>query len=149
KQHFYNVDNFTTYGEGNLDLGFADLISLTSWHDVDQIYHSGVDTTSTFDYLTEIDDKQFTQEMLLSSNPGSWLTWTIGAFYSRQTLDYTNTFSPYVSQSVIISIDDYVSTSKAIFAQATAPITDRFRITGGIRYTDERKESVGSAAAFS
>ncbi len=148
-QHFYNVDNFTTYGEVNLDLGFADLISLTSWRDVDQIYHGGVDPASTFDYLTEIEDQQFTQELRLSSNPGSWLTWTIGAFYSRQTLDYTNTFSPYVSQSVIISIDDYVSTSKAIFAQATAPITDRFRITGGIRYTDERKESVGSAAAFS
>ncbi len=86
--------------------------------------------------------KQFTQELNLSGKAfDNRLNWIVGAFYyhlsgteigANQALVLLNPSSPNTADNEV------VNKSIAVFAQATYSITDDFRITGGIRWTEDK-----------
>lgn len=86
--------------------------------------------------------KQFTQELNLSGKAfDNRLSWIVGAFYYHlsgteiginQALVMLNPTSPNTADN------DVVNESVAAFAQATYSITDNFRATGGIRWTEDK-----------
>jgi len=112
----------------------------------------------------------FTQEIDVLSAPGAKVQWTAGAFYMNQrSHQFVAEFECTIPQSsglpctaptpaqltipanievpgqqpgnLSYGNDSHaVHKSFAVFGQATVPITDRFRITGGIRYNHDYEE---------
>ncbi len=89
---------------------------------------------------------QWSQELNLIGKVGQSLDYVLGAYYFEEKADENNPqrFIIVTPNGAIplLSLLDYrhKSTTKALFAQATWHVTDRFSLTGGMRYTwDERK----------
>ncbi|WP_347269817.1 TonB-dependent receptor [Rhizorhabdus histidinilytica] len=133
------------------DLGFASLVSISAYRKAR--YHLVFDGDVSNLKLVSIDigqsDRQFSQEVQLTSNPDSRISWVLGAFYFNAAgrfdpngvaLDgFVRPSSPLGPVTGSIINDRLGTRSLAGYAQATAPITDATKLTLGIRYTRERK----------
>jgi iron complex outermembrane recepter protein len=81
---------------------------------------------------------QWTQELRLASNDTNPFGWQIGAFFFDSDFDVTTvgfTFPPPVTVN-------HTNQSWAVFGQATYQLTPAFKVTGGLRYTDDQKQFV-------
>ena len=149
------VESWGAYAQ--LDVRLGDSMNLTyipTYREADISYL----TTPTRPFIeTGTTNRMLTQELRLSSLPGSAFDWVVGAYYSRERFDQlityywdTNPNIPKGPNNVInfFNVDEYEAKSAAAFAQVTVPVTDTFRVTGGLRYTDESKFSAGSAHAY-
>ncbi len=97
-----------------------------------------------------VDADFYSQELqLLGSNDR--LDWVVGAYYSHEegtdgsvtaAVAAINPFQPNVLDG------DVTNESWAVFAQGTYAVTDRLDVTGGIRYTEEKKELTSSNRVF-
>jgi len=117
------------FSRGDIDGGFGGVFTLPPPSGPGFIPFDS-DTQDGLDYL-----HQFTQEVHLASNtPDSPLFWQVGAFYfSTKYEDQTNPFfvpPTFVRQSNV---------SWAVFGQASYAVTDRFKLTGGVRWTSDVK----------
>jgi iron complex outermembrane receptor protein len=88
---------------------------------------------------------QFTQEFRFNSLAfNDSLNWTIGAFFLNEEIDRREDsgvgFAPPRPLPHDISIQNNETKSWSLFADATWSITDRFDLTLGARYTDEKKD---------
>jgi iron complex outermembrane receptor protein len=133
------------------DLGFASLISISAYRK--SRYRLVFDGDVSNLKLVSIDigqrDRQFSQEIQLASDPASKIAWVLGAFYFNAAgrfdpngvaLDgFVQPPSPLGPVTGSIINDRLGTRSLAVYAQATAPITDATKLTLGIRYTRERK----------
>lgn len=85
------------------------------------------------------------QELRLATSGDGPLKAVVGLYYFREKFDkpYTilNNYAGFPLYAFLI--DNVVAESKAAFGQATYSVTDRFRITGGIRYSHDRKSREG------
>jgi len=81
-------------------------------------------------------DEQHTQEIRLASNDSKPLSWIVGGYYYKGINDTGLSFFTTIDQHV-------VTTSVAAFGQATYSITDAFRLTGGLRFTHDKKVEDG------
>ncbi|MFT4077404.1 MAG: TonB-dependent receptor [Asticcacaulis sp.] len=84
-------------------------------------------------------------EARLASSPTSRITWVTG-LYAYSADDHRNPFPEesldFVHAAVSLPANQairYSSRSYAAFGQVTVPVTDRFRLTGGARYTHDLK----------
>ena len=138
------------WGVFDWNLGFAKLTyqpAYRTWDSNAQTFARGQPPPQPFeDINTDIDvprDHFNTQELRLASSPDSKLAWQTGVLY------YDNSLSSHLLvQLVDLGIDPVNAlvrdkTTKAIggFAEATYPVTDAWRMTGGVRY-DHTKVSV-------
>lgn len=93
-------------------------------------------------------ENQFTGEVHLSSPDGSPVKWVVGYYYLRT--DNGGTFGGVAANNFTVngvrenlyntySLGAPPTTSKAPFGQITYPLTDKFRITAGVRYTQDSK----------
>jgi iron complex outermembrane receptor protein len=98
--------------------------------------------------------EQVSQELRIASDGDGPLKWIVGAFYLQERLSSLVNFSllrefnpdptqPFFDPaSSILTVErDFTqrTTSKAVFAQIDYELTDSLTATGGIRYTDDRK----------
>lgn len=90
---------------------------------------------------------QMSLEARLSSPDGSRIKWVLGAFGSKE--DGNDQYQSKITTGFVIP--SYASKRNdetwAAFGEATASLTDRFRVIGGLRYTWERKTLVGATAS--
>lgn len=85
---------------------------------------------------------QTSLEARLASSGQSRLNWVAGAFVYQEKQDSFSDF--YQPQGFIdIVVPNQSDKSYAFFGQATYSLTDRFRLTGGLRYTHEKKSQNG------
>ena len=93
-------------------------------------------------------DKFFSQEVQLLGAMGDF-SWVAGLYYSnewgREFSDQVNTV--LITPTRTFNNGKVVSKSYAAFAQVNWSITDRLRLTGGIRYTREQKNLRNENAA--
>lgn len=105
--------------------------------------------------LTEI-ERQFSQEIQLSSGSKGPLTWTAGAYYFRARGIYdpsqvyssdtpNNLFGPFFS---ILGYGNQLTESVAGYGQGTLAITPDTNLTLGVRYTYEKREIDGRTEAI-
>ena len=87
-------------------------------------------------------ESQFSQELQLTSGTGSSVKWVLGLYYLNGKAEYTDfaitgtTVAPLQS----LGFRSKVTTeSGAAFGQATVPLWTGANITGGLRYTIERR----------
>jgi len=103
--------------------------------------------------------EQFTQELRFVSPGDEEIDWVMGAFYSIEEIDRTETFCiPNCGGNVLdvdypdgsgqwpnrlivnSSIQHNESISYAVYSQATYNIDDQLSLTGGLRYSYEKKD---------
>ncbi|NBC35090.1 TonB-dependent receptor [Novosphingobium sp. FSY-8] len=142
----YNKSVQSTFiGKASYDLGFADLVSITSYQDWKFRF------AEDFDYLTgtvlglsggivansTYHATQFTQELRLVSPARKPLTYVLGLFYSDGAT--TRTFDRGPSGPVVARWSSRSGTiSYAAFGQATYSFLDRNHIDVGLRYNHEK-----------
>ena len=137
---FVDNNSWGVYASVDADLGFADLTVIPAYRGASINYRS---TTPSFLINQREKDKQFTLETRLASKSDGPFEWLLGAFYIKENIDVP--LASY-NQQVSGSVQTYFpnTESYAGFARATYKVTDKFRVTGGIRYTHEKKTFNGT-----
>ncbi len=129
-------------------LGEAGLTVIAAHRDLNHNYLQDLDLTAArmTSALALQHSTQDSVEARLASESNGRLTWLVGAYYfdekGRSDVP-TNIFLP--SGSVLAFQDprlDIKSRSEALFGQATYALSDRLKLTGGLRYTWDRKDAV-------
>ena len=149
-------------------IDWGDITSITAWNDYD--YEVAYDADrSQLDVLTVVNDQysgdSFSQELRFDAQAGDDIDYMVGLFYYEQTTKrggkdpfvfIGNDFIPLADQSGFLPVpaaliaapgDNLVVDIKqdtetiAAFGQATWHIGDIWHLTGGLRWTDEEKDS--------
>ncbi|MGN3975481.1 TonB-dependent receptor [Tsuneonella sp. SYSU-LHT278] len=130
------------------DFGGATLTSITAWAKSKGRSRGDIDGGNLVtgpgsipfpsDTQDSIDLDQFTQEIRLASDAAGPFTWQVGGFYFDSDFDVTTVgynFPPPVTVN-------HTNESWALFGQGTFNLSDRAKITAGLRYTDDEKNFV-------
>lgn len=136
----------TTYGvsaEMNWDFDLATLTVLPAYRYGEQKNRFYV---ATYELIEFEKNEQESLEIRLG-NQSDLLKWVVGAYYFNEEQGNLPNHYLRLTQSGISgeSIHDYeaINKSYAAFGQATYSVTDTLRLTGGLRYTYEKKTQDG------
>jgi len=154
--------DFTLYNlELRYDLGFAELVSATTYVEHDHQYpFTYIPRPGNYSYgIVEgnddrwVDADQFSQELRLASGDGPF-QWTLGAFYTTSdrtlTAEYEYAYAPdgdlYSGGGFLVDDLYYFSGSTSetvsVFADAAYDVTDRLTLGAGIRYFRDEQSSL-------
>ena len=157
------VNRYKLYG-GSLDINgtlrWATLTSVTAYrgYDLDSTTAPAAapDGTANFIYRHPEHDWAYTQELRLASLPGTRMPWVVGAYFSRESIR-TTVQMDYLKNTVLqalfglppdftqrFDVPRHTNRSIAVFGDVTVPFAERFRARAGLRYTNERKEALGT-----
>ncbi|MEQ1783278.1 MAG: TonB-dependent receptor [Hyphomonadaceae bacterium] len=100
--------------------------------------------SDTRDSIDDLD--QTTQEFRLASDTGGALSWQTGAYFFDADFTVT-TVGPFGFPPA--TTVEHSNKSWAVFGQATYAVNDALSITGGLRYTDDKKDFAVPAAPAS
>jgi iron complex outermembrane receptor protein len=132
-------------GEANYDLGAATLTYIGAYRHLNYNYFADFDFTATKNATTDIDQHewQVTNELRVSSNPGHGpLQYVVGLYQFHEETPYTQTQenSPAPGITTISSAPVINATAYAAYGQATYSLTSALRLTGGLRFTYDKKD---------
>jgi len=137
---------FNTYSlQAELDLGFAVLSVLPSYtHNTRYVETSlitGIAVPGTTLPLPASTwaEGQHTLEVRLTSEASSPINWVVGAYDFSTNNMQTGTPPSYPPPTFLTPGTSVPTHSKALFGQATLPLSDVLRLTGGLRYTEDSK----------
>ncbi|MGZ3312714.1 MAG: TonB-dependent receptor [Caulobacteraceae bacterium] len=160
--------------QADYDLGWATATSITAWRywHFDPLQDSDGTPLDVIQVnVAKTRDDQVSQELRMASKPGRF-TWQVGAYAFHQRLEdhyilnqfgtdasaYYTTYARQTNPSaaaIVIApgsqyIDDVRSNtdSAAVFGQANYEIVDRLIVTGGVRYTHDRRTGVSDTSTF-
>lgn len=143
------------------DLGFATFTSATGYFERNSFSHNDFSSEAplaSFIFGVPIntvaitrpnDQKTFTEEARLVSNPGGPLEWTLGGFYEHNNLFIANSTITNPAESGVfnLSVGD-ISKQYAAFGEATYALTDRLKLTGGLRYFEQDRDTNSSVSGL-
>jgi iron complex outermembrane receptor protein len=146
------------------------LKSITAYRDLHTIDNYDVDATplEIFDAFLDVEQNQFSQE-LQGIYESDRLTVVGGVYYLREHITsfqmaeaddlvrgfFLPAFPPFIPPNApatffVRTIDeDLVTSGWAAYANASFKLTDRLSISGGVRYTEEKKDYFRDTDAFS
>ncbi|EJL34403.1 TonB-dependent receptor [Novosphingobium sp. AP12] len=134
----------TFQGTLKLDLGLADFTSYTQYRTekVNQSQDLDVSAVPLFQIGIPVNDKTFSQEILLNSKPGGALQWTAGLFYfsNKDTFQtYADTAGAFRDPDGPTRLGGSSTTTKsyAAFADATYELSPKLFVTAGARYAHD------------
>jgi iron complex outermembrane receptor protein len=154
---FYDVDlNYPSYNisqtrGGSIDwlqrMGFANFRSITAYHtqNVDGHVDFDLSPNSGSHQLFQPFQRTFSQELQLLSPETSALSWVAGLYYYRDNSGYDPVFIDYPQPNGANLHDTTIRSemrtrSWASFGQTTIPLPADFRLTLGIRYTNDKRD---------
>ena len=127
-----------------LDLGFASLTSITSYRKVTNRSAFDVDALpiDVFHLSYVSGSRSFQQEVRLASNDTKPLSWQVGAFYLHRISLNDQTQAGLVALGTNrIELDvKGITDSIALFGEATYDITPTTHLTGGVRWTQDKRK---------
>lgn len=129
------------------DFSFATLTAVTGYETLDRtMEEEDGSPLRFFDTVFEDDLNAFSQEIRLSNTTDNGTSWVAGFFYSEEEADVTKT---------AIATDDFLTwpvtnfeqegEAWALFGQVEQPLSEVFKLTVGLRYTDEEKTYDGGS----
>lgn len=129
--------------------------SITAYRELRTDDYIDIDATEleTGDVLVQVDQNQASQEFQLVYDSGP-ITAVGGLYWLREQVDsHQEAYADDLTSNLVLLpfyngdytftryIDDELTTtSKAAFANVNFAVTDKLNISGGVRYTDERKD---------
>lgn len=126
------------WAELNLDLGAARLTYLPAYRSFDQdatVFVVGPGGNSIKQNVTTPEDDFVTHELRLASQPDSAIKWQTGLFYYSNGIRSSNRNVWESSDGLLFSADINRKTRDlGAFAEATVPLTQTLRLTGGVRW---------------
>ncbi len=157
-----NMDGYGVSGQVDWDLGAAKLTSITAYRWWDWNPANDADSTS-LPIITKAQQanrqRQFSQEIRLASDTGGAVDYVVGAYYFWQIINGKGATAygpaaalwniPTVPTAVgnaalngfeANSTSDPRTRSYALFGQADWKVSDALTLTGGLRYTHEKKD---------
>lgn len=167
EQNFTEV--FNASGTFNWDVGIGTITSVTGYSEYSTEDAIDSDLLPIQLIITDDfhDFDQFSQELRFTSETGGFLDYIVGFYYDRSDLSINNSslidgtigglasvltmgtadtlFGPALgfpfSFNVINRVGDFEQVSKttAVFGEATANLTDRLALTGGVRWSRDTK----------
>ena len=142
-------ENVSAYVEWNYSWDTATLTSISNYHKYNRAELHVWDFNT---YRPVHENTYVTQEFRLASNAESRFDWVIGAYVADEKSSGREHFGPInaaLTEQVVnnyYGVDNGQVVTRALFGDVSVPITDRFRLNGGLRWTYERKDLPGSAA---
>ncbi|GHC86363.1 TonB-dependent receptor [Novosphingobium pokkalii] len=151
-----NTDGLSN--EINWDLGGVNLTGVTAWRRLYFRPYNDSDYTPLDIYRAgyDVDVNQYSQELRLASAKGSTIDWQVGAYYLHEklrsnlrTIFGSDASTFFLGSGVPSSYIDGLEYDRdgrltidgvAGFGQITAHLTSTFSVTGGVRYTWEKKQ---------
>ena len=128
------------------DLGNVALTSITGYADFSKRQSQDIDASPNVvaDNFTFNDVENFSQEIRLTSDESFRLPWIVGVNYAETDIDWFQTID--LSDLAIPTSNGAVQSTEAwaLFGQLTVPISDRFELVGGLRYTEETRDWTGA-----
>ena len=129
------------------DFGPVVLKSATSYTDYEYELLQDIDGSEfpLLAYDRNSDESEtFFQELIMTSDNDSNLTWVAGVNYYNDDMESANDDLPLIDPNIgVLALRfDYAQETEAwaVFGQATYDLTDRVRGTVGLRYSDEEKK---------
>ena len=141
----YNFDQTMLTARIGIDLGFAELTSITGYIDFDRLYSADVDASPL--RLTDFSNtdavEQFSQEVRLSGE-SDLLVWQAGLFYARDEVltTYDGSLQDLFNTTTFTFANQEAETF-AVFGNAEWKLTPTVSVITGLRYTDETRANVG------
>lgn len=128
------------------DLGFADLVSITGYRNVNKYSETDIDggPNQSLQIFNDERNRQISQELRLDSKGSGPLKWVAGLYYYNYSGGYrpTNLTS---SLGTISTISNTLTTKAyAVFAQGSYALTPATNLTLGARYSWEDRTAEGS-----
>jgi len=138
---YRNNKFFGAHAQADLDLGFGTLTYLTGYN-FSRLDRNGENASTGAPNFFKGKDYTWSHELRLGGDTGN-LKWVVGLY--RFTEDNNVDFRVFLATNSYLSfIQPEVSAkSVAAFGQGTYAVTDRFRVTGGLRYTEDHKARDG------
>ena len=141
----------TTTGIARLNFSLTEnigLVSITAYDTWSRFFNPDEDASATGVYGGEFqfndsysqDSDQFTQELRLEGSHDE-LEWTAGFFYFDEDRDATSTIKDFETVQSPDTIVEATTESWAVFGQAAVTLGEQFRLIGGLRYTEDDKET--------
>jgi len=140
--HLYrNNEFFGAQAEANLDLNFGTLTYLGGYN-FSRLDRSGENAATGAPNFFKGKDYTWSHELRLGGKTGS-LDWVVGLY--RFTEDNNVDFRVFLATNSYLSFiqPEVTAESWAAFGQGTYAVTDRLRVTGGLRYTEDQKARDG------
>ncbi|MBB4798796.1 outer membrane receptor protein involved in Fe transport [Brevundimonas bullata] len=135
----------------NLALKGMNLNSISSFETLKRDEYGDWDSSASVEADTFFgsDVDVMSQELRLSSDNDSALTWVAGFYYSRQELNerYSSDFIDIYGTYAQVTYDQKVE-SWSLFGQAEYAFTDQLKAILGLRYEEETRELEGFGSAF-
>lgn len=137
----------------NWSLPGHNLQSITAYEELDSYLLDDRDATMLdLSYLTsEPQRRTKSQEFILSSEDTDRLSYVVGLFYQEEDLKsptsiYNGADLIALAPSASPGLSNISSTTRsnenrAVFGSVTYDLTDRWTVTGGVRYTSDKKET--------
>jgi iron complex outermembrane receptor protein len=141
--------------ELNWDLDFATLTYLAASRETE--YSAGgaaAGQSALLGATLGVDNsmEQVTHELRLASNGGSALQWIGGAYYFKEEQDIFFELNDLLEISAALPKGDLIfdqpeveATSTAIFGQIDYSFAESFRLSAGLRYSQDEKARIGSS----
>jgi iron complex outermembrane receptor protein len=132
---------FSTGGEANWDLGFATLTYLMGYN-FSRLDRNGENASTGAPSYFKGKDHTWSHELRLGGETGD-LKWVVGLY--RFTEDNNVDFRVFLATNSYLSFiqPEVTAESWAAFGQGTYAVTDRLRLTAGLRYTEDQKARNG------
>lgn len=93
---------------------------------------------ATSGFISTYNNEQFSQELQLSGSAGA-LDWQTGVYYFKESGDEQSRAFILGGVQSARTLSDYSSRSVGAFAQLNYNVTDALRVTGGFRYTWDKR----------
>jgi iron complex outermembrane receptor protein len=145
---YQNRDTWGVRAQADVDLSFGTLTYLGSYRDLDyrvRYDFDGGNATTNFIDITGGNDEQsnfYSHEFRLASLPDSGVSWVVGLYNFGNDTDRLDTLELDIAGDAGTEI--YTQAAKldsyAVFGDVTLPVTDRFSVTGGVRYSNDDKD---------
>jgi len=150
-----NGDFYTSYGDTpaydrmktrgvtgtfNVDIGNLNVKSISSWQDLEVAVLSDFDSTPypLIPYFNTEDQKQFSQELQISGEVGR-ASYIGGLYYFDESGRDLSLLPSATTGAVSQSLSDVINTSYALYGQMNYQLTQRLRLTTGLRYTEDER----------
>ncbi|MDC7677195.1 TonB-dependent receptor domain-containing protein [Asticcacaulis machinosus] len=96
-----------------------------------------------YEYAFDETLSQASLEMRLSDDNGGKFDWILGAFYLSDSADFDSTWTSFTVRSVYDNNHEQRRNSFALFGQGDYNVTDKLRLSAGLRYTRDTVDYKG------
>lgn len=147
--------DYNVFGETltlNYDAGAAKLTSITNYRrfKLDEYTDQDGTTAAIFDTRRVTKNWQFSQELRGTVNPTDSTELLVGAFYLKKNYKLDQTaYYLFAGDYSALLYNDQDDESIALFSQGYVNVTDALRLTGGLRWTHQKKTmTIGNRSYF-